>query len=139
MTLLSFTPSSIILFGDPARKAMDSLRIELKYPQKNLNQSMFARIIKFGRCVRLESQHRFGENISRFLSKCYYSGHPIGYREFQHPKPLNAINIFHRTNDGFCFQWIRTLLKHINLKEYSLGIIHPPNVRRERVEIDSLG
>lgn len=137
---LLFSPSAVILFGDPCKKAMDPMGIEQKYPKHNLNQSMFERIRKSRRCVlHLDSQYRFGETISRFVSKYLYSGLSVGCRKMQPSKTLNGVSIYHRKNDGFCFGFIKNMLQHINPKQYSYGILHPPNINRTDIETDSLG
>lgn len=137
--MLLFSPSSVILFGDPYKKSVDELRIQQKYPKHNLNQSMFERIRKSKRCVlHLDSQYRFGDTISRFVSKCFYGQQNVGCRKFQPLKPLDGINIFHRKTDGFCFKFIKNMIQHIAPTQYKYTIIYPPNIRRDAIEANSL-
>lgn len=137
---LLFSPSSIILFGDPFKKPNNYLGFDQKYPRFNLNQSMFERLRTHGRCVlHMESQHRFGESISRFLSKCFYADRPMGCRKLQPLKPLDGVSVYHRNNDGFCFRFIKNMLERFNPTLYRYGIIYPPNVEERAIEIESLG
>lgn len=139
MTLL-FSPSSMILFGDPNTKPNDDLGIDKKYPKLNLNQSMFERL-RLSRCcvVHIDSQYRFSPKISQFISKCLYNELPVGCRKMQPSKPLDGVNVYHRANDGFCFRFIKNLMKRIDPKTYSFGIIYPPNIDPKAIETESLG
>lgn len=131
MTLL-FSPSCVILFGDPCKKAVDNVRIEPKYPKNNLNQSMFERLRTAGRCVlHIESQYRFGGNMSKFVQKCFYDGRVIGCRKVFPSKTLDRVSVYHSNNDGFCLKFITNMLKNIDPKVYNYGIIYPPNILRD--------
>lgn len=132
--LLLFSPSALILFGDPAKKPSDSLMINQKYPNCNLNQSMFERLRTAKRCVlHLNAQHRFGEEVSKFLSSCFYNGHGIGHRRNCSANDLDFVGIYHRKTDGFCFKFIKNMLKIYDPKALKYGIIHPPNIQRESI------
>lgn len=131
--LFLFAPSSFILFGGPYRNVNDQLGINQKYPQWNLNQSMFERLRNATRCVlHLDSQHRFGEKLSQFVSKCLYGGKTIGYRKTG--KPLDAVKIYHRKTDGFCQKFIKKIVNEFQPRLYSYGVVHPPNIVREYLQ-----
>lgn len=137
--LLLFSPSAVILFGDPYRGPIDCLGMQQKYPNHNFNQSMFERIRKCGRCVRhLDLQYRLGENLSRCMSTIFYGKRPLGCRRVQPSKPLDAMQIYHRKADAFCFSFIKNLLKKIKPKDYSYTIVYPPNVGKNAIIADSL-
>lgn len=125
-----FSPSSVILFGEPYKKADDHLNFNQKYPKSNSNQSMFERLRKTGRCVlHMESQFRFGEKISHFVSKFFCNGMAVNCRKLS-PKPLDAFNVFHRKTDGYCFDFIKNTMQIIKPSAYNYGIIYPPNIER---------
>lgn len=133
--LLLFSPSALILFGDPVKKPVDMLEIDKKYPRHNLNQSMFERLRKFKRCVlHLNGQHRFGADVSDFVSKCFYGG---GITECRKSN-LNYVRMYHRQTDGFCYKLIKNMQRHIDPRTFKYGIIHPPNVKKESI-VEVLG
>lgn len=130
--LFLFSPSAVVLFGDPYRSAIDSLGMQQKYPNHRLNESMFERLRKCGRCTHhLESQYRFGETISQFVGELYYGKRRLGCRKMQTTKPLDCMSIYHRPNDGYCYGFIEKMLQQNNAKNYNFTILYPPNVRRE--------
>lgn len=137
--LLLFSPSAVILFGDPYRNPIDSFGMVQKYPKRNLNQSMFERLRKCGRCVRhLDSQYRFGDTVSRFVSALFYGKRSLGCRKTQPKKPLDLMHIYHREADGFCFDFIKNLMTMIKPKDYSYNIIYPPGVDQNHIVAQSL-
>lgn len=127
---LLFSPSALIMFGDRFRKPKDSLRLNQKYIDYNLNQSMFQRLFDAGHCVlNLKYTGRFSVPVLAFLNHCFYEQ---SLQSIGQPSNANAqmagFGVFHRRTDSFMFGLLRLLMQAMPPKDYKYGIILPPNI-----------
>lgn len=137
---LCLSPSAYILFGDPDRKPNDSLHLDQKYEDYNLNQSMFKRMtsIEYGKTannnvLRLNDQKRFSTPVHNFLNKCLYKSQldPPGLfnAESGASDRIAGFRMFHREKDGLMFDLLQRMME-ISPPSISntYGVIVPPNV-----------
>lgn len=130
-----FSPKSFVMFGDPFRKPKDGNDLTSKYPNFNLNQSMFQRLFAAERCVfQLQYTHRFSPKVLNVLNNFFYKGTlQTGFV----PKVLNSFNgfgLFHRYNDGFMYTFLQRLMEILSPDIYSYGIILPPNIPMQSLD-----
>lgn len=130
-----FSPKSFIMFGDPFRKPKDGNDLTTKYPNYNLNQSMFQRLFAANRCVfKLKYTHRFSPEVLNVLNKCFYRDTLQSSFVPNVLESFNGFGLFHRYNDGLMYRFLQRFMEILSPVIYSYGIILPPNIPMQSLD-----
>lgn len=136
---LIFQPKSLVLFGDVFRKSADSLCLDDKYSQHNLNQSMFKRMHDLNQfddhyTLKLEYCYRFTNDVLSFLNESFYNQTLRGI-PFQFHNEFKALGVFHDQRPVIVNQFLIKLLDYISPRSNKYGIILPPNINMQHVDL----
>lgn len=123
---LLYSPSSLILFGDPQRTPKDTIGLEKKYPKYNRNGSMFHRLHNRDQIVvKLENCYRFAPQVLSFLNERFYNRGLVQCAQID--VDVRGICVFHNSIDEDMSRFFMQLLRYFDRYPYKIGVILPPN------------